>query len=174
MYLPHIFIFSAESFQHKETRIIDLHINVWKNLPKVNFWSYKFGCRTFFTRIARFALHKYLANWCVPFTRFLLKLVLERSFLGHFVIYHRVTMIDVSCVTFFPKAFFWQPRRPIMARRAGGLADMAIGLSGMYWCRVWVKKIYIRVIVQHNTPIVLYSYGTRSFRVFRWTTTPQK
>ena len=122
----------------------------------------------FFTRIARFALHKYLANWCVPFTRFLLKLVLERSFLGHFVIYHRVTMIDVSCVTFFPKAFFWQPRRPIMARRAGSLADVAIGLSGMYWCRVWVKKNYIRVIVQHNTPIVLYSNGTRYFRVFRW------
>ena len=92
-----------------ETRKIDFHKTCEKNLPKVNFWSYKFGCRTFFTRIVRFALHKYLANWCVPFTRlFLLKLVLERSFLGHFVIYHRVTMIDVSCVPFFPKSIFWQ------------------------------------------------------------------
>ena len=53
-----------------ETRKIDFHKTCEKNLPKVNFWSYKFGCRTFFTRIVRFALHKYLANWCVPFTRF--------------------------------------------------------------------------------------------------------
>ena len=28
LYLPPTFIFSAESCQHKETRIIDLHINV--------------------------------------------------------------------------------------------------------------------------------------------------
>ena len=118
---PYFYIFCWILSTQLETRKIDLH----KTCEKISKKS-TFGCRTFFTRIARYALHKYLANWCVPFTRFLLKLVLERSFLGHFVIYHRVTMIDVSCVTFFPKSIFWQ----LSAWAASGLA--VLGFSSMY------------------------------------------